>query len=166
MLGRLVGAGSKVPPESEDLQKLLTTPLETLALKVLKLENFPPLMATLRYVPRKRVAMQLLRSVVDVSGSQVDSVKMCEQLLTFISPLIQDEDDTPQNTSNGGGNNNNTMDEFTMEQRLVSRLIALIEHPDTDVVFNIANLARKAFRKGGFKTNSLYLKHYRLDIFV
>jgi len=159
VLGRLVGAGSKVPPESEDLvQKLLTTPLETLALKVLKLENFPPLMATLRYVPRKSVAMQLLRSVVDVAVSQVDSVKMCEQLLTFISPLIRDEDDTPQNTSNGesggdksDGNNNNNADEFTMEQRLVSRLIALIEHPDTDVVFNIYNLARKAFRKGGLK---------------
>jgi hypothetical protein len=107
--------------------------------------------------------MQLLRSVVDVAGSQVDSVKMCEQLLTFISPLIRDEDDTPQSAGgneNGGdkddsanndNNNNNTVDEFTMEQRLVSRLIALIEHPDTDVVFNIYNLARKAFRKGGLK---------------
>ena len=135
------------------MQKLLTTPLETLALKVLKLENFPTLMATLRFMPRKSVAINILRSVVD-AGSQVNSVKMCEQLLTFISPLIRDEEDTPQGNasdSGDGDDEDSSGDDFKTEQRLVSRLIALIEHADTDVVFQIYNLARKAFRKGGLR---------------
>lgn len=159
VLGRLVGAGSKVPAESEEfVQTLLTTPLETLSLNVLKLEKFAPLMATLPFAPRKNVAVQMLRAVVDVEGSRVDSLKMCEQLLTFISPLVRDEDDTPainmgeQLSDDGEGSDaDGSPDEFTVEQRLVSRLVALFENEDTDVLFQIYNLARKAFGKGGMR---------------
>jgi vacuolar protein sorting-associated protein 35 len=157
VLGRLVGAGSKVPPESEDLVKqLLTTPLETLALAVLQLKNFAPLMATLRFIPRKAVAVQMLRAVVDVDGSRVDSVDMCEQLLTFISPLVVDEEDTPSalkevEERSDQMDDEDEVDEFTVEQQLVSRLVALFENDDTDVLFNVYNLARKAFGKGGMR---------------
>ena len=54
---------------------------------------------------------------------------MCEQLLTFISPLIRDEEDTPQGNaseSGDGDDEESSGDDFKTEQRLVSRLIALI----------------------------------------
>ena len=100
----------------------------------------------------------------------MNSVKMCEQLLTFISPSDSRRGGHSQGNaseSGDGDDEESSGDDFKTEQRLISRLIALIEHDDTDVVFQIYNLARKAFRKGGLRRIQFTLvskytrKHYK-----
>lgn len=122
------------------LVQLLTLPQDSLALAVLQLNNYPKLMGFLSFGNRKEVAAKLLRSVLSAHPA-LDTIDIVSRLLTFLGPLVKDEDDTPPEADEG--------DAFETEQRLVARTVHLMKSADTDVLFRIYGTARKFFGHGG-----------------
>jgi len=120
--------------------QLLTLPQDQLALTVLQLNNYPKLMGFLAFSNRKDVAVKLLRSVL-AAKPVLDSMDIVTRLLTFLGPLVKDEDDTPPEAESD--------DTFESEQKLVARLVHLMQNDDTDVLFRIYGTARKFFGHGG-----------------
>lgn len=146
-LKRLVGADESLPSESVRLVvQLLTAPLEALSLATLQLEHYPSLLQQLAFEPRKKVAMRLLRAVVD-ANSTLGTTTIVEQLFTFISPLMRDGEDTPQFEEYDDA----SKAQFAAEQRLVGRLVPLMRHENDGELFRIYGIARRAFGKGGLQ---------------
>ena len=138
-------AGERLPEESVRLVvQLLTTPQQVLGLDVLELEHYGKLLEQLEFVPRKKVAMKLLSSIVD-KNSILDTPNMVESLFKFVSPLMKDQKDTIpfEDLSE------NDRSVFATEQRLVGRLISLVRNDDDAQLFQIYTVARKHFGKGG-----------------
>ena len=88
----------------------------------------------------RSVAVKLLRSVLS-SRARLDSEDITARLLTFLAPLVRDEDDTPT------ADDDNSQD-FVDEQRLMARLVHLMRHDDTDKQFRIYGTARRFFGHG------------------
>jgi len=138
-------AGERLPEESVRLVvQLLTTPQQVLGLDVLELEHYGKLLEQLEFVPRKKVAMKLLSSIVD-KNSILDTPNMVESLFKFVSPLMKDQKDTIP-FEDLSENDRNV---FATEQRLVGRLISLVRNDDDAQLFQIYTVARKHFGKGG-----------------
>jgi vacuolar protein sorting-associated protein 35 len=125
------------------VEKLLTVPLESLSLQVLNLEHYPELMQFLHWESRKAVAKKLLKVVLD-TNTPLDDVDMVGKLFAFIRPLVKDDSDTPTD-------DDFDEEEFQEEQLLVARLVSLMHHDDTDILFKIYGVARKHFGQGGVK---------------
>ena len=109
--------------------KLLQLPQDTFALNVLQLNNYPKLMRFLVFSSRRAVAVKLLRSVL-ASDAKLDSVDVTSRLLTFLAPLVKDEDDTPADEEDNA-------EAFKEEQRLMAALVHLMRHDDTDTQFRV-----------------------------
>ena len=163
-----------------ELEKMLSIPLEKLALKCLQLEHYSDLIGFLPRANHRQVAMTLLQAV-DKVGTAPQSVKELEELFAVIQPLIRDEQN-PQHsmppmhqpnvahTANlmanlgvGGGagppgvqqgvvavypNNPEQIKMIEMENSLVCKLVHLMNHEDTDFVFEMLSVARKHISEG------------------
>jgi vacuolar protein sorting-associated protein 35 len=139
------GSDIHLPEESVRLVvQLLTTPQQVLGLEVLDLEHYGKLLEHLEFLPRKKVAMKLLRSVVD-KNSTLNTPLMVESLFKFVAPLMKDQNDTIPYEDLV----ETDREQFAAEQRLVGRLIALMRHDDDAQLFQIYTVARKHFGKGG-----------------
>jgi vacuolar protein sorting-associated protein 35 len=79
-----------------ELEKLLSIPLESLALKVLEFEQYSQLIGFLPWAHRREVSVKMLKAVDNV-GTAPQSVKEIEQLFAVIEPLVRD-----QNIPNNG----------------------------------------------------------------
>lgn len=119
---------------------LLTLPQDTFALNVLQLNNYPKLMTFLVFNSRRSVAVKLLRSVL-ASRAKLDTEDVTARLLTFLAPLVRDEDDTPTAEAD-------SKEDFEEEQRLMARLVHLMRNDDTDKQFRIYGTARRFFGHG------------------
>lgn len=199
--GIVVGGGTKRSTELDmeevaisELEKLLSVPLDQMALKVLELPDFSSLLAFLPWENRRKVAVSMIKAVV--SGGDKTKVKEVaeeEQLFAIIAPLLRDKGAAmPASSlyeprmdeggslisrtanlmgtlgispsmmagdsmyaSNAGemharlGGDPVRVAQFRDEQELVAKLVNVLDHEDTDVVYQMLNVARKHINSGG-----------------
>jgi len=131
-----------LPQEAVDaLLRVLSLPLDKLALQVLQLPRYADCMSALPWQPQKMLACDLLRAAL-AANAGLNSVEEVEQLFVLAEPLLRD-----QHTS-GEQENSQIVEE---EQLLVARLVHLMKHDNTDTLFAIYMCARKHFGQGGVK---------------
>jgi vacuolar protein sorting-associated protein 35 len=136
---------AQLPEDSVRLVvQLLTTPQQVLGLEVLTLKHYSKLQEQLGFVPRKKVAMKLLRSITEKSAT-LDTPERLESLFAFVAPLMKDQPDTVPYDELSDPEKGT----FATEQRLVGRLISLMRNDDDAQLFQIYTVARKHFGKGG-----------------
>jgi vacuolar protein sorting-associated protein 35 len=123
--------------------ELLSSPLRTLGLGVLEMEHYTTLMSYLSFSTRKQVALSMVKAIVE-EKKPISSVEAATRLFNFISPLIKDEDDTPESE----GNDKET---FAAEQQSVARLVHMIQTDDLDKEVQILTAMRNFFGQGGPK---------------
>jgi hypothetical protein len=80
------------PVATKELEKLLSIPLEELALGVLTLDHYSDLIAFLPWSNRRELALNMLESVIG-SGKPPESVKEIEELFSVIAPVLRSEHD-------------------------------------------------------------------------
>ena len=114
-----------------ELEKILSLPLEELALGVLDLEHYSELLELLPWENRKQVATQLLE-VLDESGAAISTVAELDQLFSIITPLLRNS------PINGGGVNISEKD-----KDLIAKVIHIIYNEDTDLHFEVLNAAKR-----------------------
>jgi len=134
---RFTGGNKLSGPAAEQVMELLACPFKTLSLSVLEMEQFPTLLGFLNFQTRKKVSMEIIKSVIEGENA-LSTVEAVNHLFGTISPLLKDEEDTP--TEEG----RNT-EAFTHEQHQVCRLIHKIRNDDTDVEFQILQTMRSFF---------------------
>ena len=154
-----------------ELEKLLSIPLETLALRVLELEHYSSLITFLPWANRREVAMNMLRAVEN-AGTTPRSVKEITELFGVIEPVLRDENSSqlmanqevaarastlmaglgvqtqssyPSFSDNDTTNGRNT----SKEDALVSKLVHLLDHDDPDTLFEMLNVAKQHILLGG-----------------
>jgi vacuolar protein sorting-associated protein 35 len=157
-----------------ELEKLLSIPLDSLALKVLELSHYSELIGFLPWNNRRQVAITLLQAV-DNAGSTPKSVQEIEELFGAIEPVIRDEFSVPEanvdpdvtartaglmaglgvspttQSSFGGSfteNDPERVKEAAKLTALVSKLVHLLGHDDTDTLYEMLGVARKHIKKG------------------
>jgi len=122
------------------LVKLLTIPLETLSVQVLKLNNFPTIMNYMKFSNKRTVALKICKAVIK-EGSHLSNFETVDQLLEFIQPLLVDDDGGKEEAY-----------EFEEGQEIVARLVNLVYHKsDQNTYFEILLKFKKVFAKGGLK---------------
>eukprot|EP00566_Odontella_aurita_P002104 CAMPEP_0113543468 /NCGR_PEP_ID=MMETSP0015_2-20120614/10174_1 /TAXON_ID=2838 /ORGANISM="Odontella" /LENGTH=1074 /DNA_ID=CAMNT_0000443629 /DNA_START=285 /DNA_END=3508 /DNA_ORIENTATION=- /assembly_acc=CAM_ASM_000160 len=189
--GRVIPPRRKLDDAAVDeLEKLLSIPLDSLALKVLELEHYSDLLTFLPWDNRRQVAVVMLKAV-ETSGQPLTDIGQIEELFSIITPLIHDEGAEGSGVSSdvaslGGGDGgvNRTADlmgalgvskqsstlssaggtsfsendpasnpaaaaAFLEEQVLVAKLVHLLDHDDTDVLFEMLGVAYRHLRGGG-----------------
>lgn len=159
-----------------ELEKLLSIPLEKLALKCLRLEHYGELISFLPWANRRQVAIALLEAV-DNMGTTPESVDELEQLFQVIQPLVRDEaSQTPTGMPNqyqadmtratnlmanlgvspnqpvygmpGVSLGPEHLKQVQMENALVCKLVHLIDNENTDHVYEQLCVARKHLEGG------------------
>lgn len=140
------GAHVNVPPTPiplddraiDELEKLLSLPLEELALGVLELRHYSQLLSLLPPENRRKLAVSLLK-VLRTSGEKISSLNTLNELFSIITPLLQDN---AVSTSGAIAS--------SVDQGLVSRVFHAIFHEDTDAHFEMLQAAhRKVLQCGG-----------------
>jgi vacuolar protein sorting-associated protein 35 len=156
-----------------ELEKLLSIPLDTLALKVLQLEHYGDLLGCLPWENRRDVGMTMLRAIVSSGGSPPKSVKELEELFGIIAPVFREEHAVPPKEhtarevdllkglgvvtaaeSFGPIAEDAPVDAERASERqegcnLVSKLVHMLDHEDTDVAFQMLCVARSHLSMGG-----------------
>eukprot|EP00804_Cyclotella_cryptica_P006993 CCRYP_007125-RC/>CCRYP_007125-RC protein AED:0.18 eAED:0.18 QI:1459/1/1/1/0.66/0.5/4/1187/1088 len=174
-----------------ELEKLLSVPLDQIALKVLNIPEFSSLLSFLPWENRRKVATSMLKAVVSGGDdTKVKNVSEEEQIFAIIAPLLRDEGFAPPGMydnrveeggslisrtanlmgtlgispsimsgdsmfaggsthSKGYGNDPAKIAQFREEQTLVAKLVHVLEHEDTDVTYQMLNVARKYLQPGG-----------------
>ena len=161
----------------EELEKLLSIPLDSLALRVLELEHYSDLLTFLPWDNRRQVAIVMLNAVL-TSGKSLSDLGQIEEMFSIVAPLIQDEP-TGGGASGGGadGGVNRTADlmgalgvgsapgsdsfdgsgadpnssGFVEEQILLGKLVHLLSSDDSDTAYEMLAVARRHLKQGGKK---------------
>jgi vacuolar protein sorting-associated protein 35 len=137
-----------------ELEKLLSIPLDTLGLTVLELDHYGALISFLPRPSRREVGMNMLKAV-DKLGSTPRSVKEIEELFAVIQPLLSDGTARQVGGPPGPHGSFNEMEsavnaaDMVKEGALVSKLVHLLHHEDTDVYYDMLNVARNHISQGG-----------------
>jgi vacuolar protein sorting-associated protein 35 len=147
-----------------ELQKLLSIPLESLALRVLELHHYSDLLACLPWEHRRDVGMAMLHSIVISGGSPPKTPQELEDFFNIVAPVFREEQAVPhqerterasallqglgvsatQESFGPTREEGATMEgpELQEEVNLVSKLIHMLDHEDTDVAFEMLVVAR------------------------
>lgn len=137
----------------DELEKLLSLPLEELALGLLELHHYSELLSLLPWDNRKNVAVSLLK-VLDSSGETISSLNEMNQLFAIITPLLRN------NPITGAGINVPPAD-----LALVPKVFHIIYNEDTDVHFEmLSSLKRQISECGGTSTNLVPLFYATLKL--
>jgi len=169
-----------------ELEKLLSIPVESFALRVLELDHYVELVGFLPWANRRAVAKSMLEAV-DKAGAPPKSTKQIQQLFSVIEPLTRSENatispapvqqtptehatalmsglgvsapTTPVVTLAFGdlSNEGPMTPEVDKECALVSKLVQLLEHENTDVVYEMLSIAREQIRRGSSPRGSRVL---------
>lgn len=154
-----------------ELEKLLSIPLDSLALRVLELDQYSLLISFLPWENRREVAISMLRAV-DKVGPVPMNIPDAEQLFRVIEPLLRDERaaylGNTAGTMNGptilhphqqpipgvGGAFGFPGDpvrwtKIQHENSHVSKLIHLMHHEDTHIAFGLLEVARNRITQPG-----------------
>ena len=161
----------------EELEKLLSIPLDSLALRVLELEHYSNLLTFLPWDNRRQVAAVMLNAVL-TSGKTLNDLDQIEEMFSIVAPLIQDEATHGGGSGGGGadggvsrtadlmgalgvgsgnggfdgGGADPTSSGFVEEQILLGKLVHLLHSDDTDTAYEMLAVARRHLREGGQKS--------------
>ena len=154
-----------------ELERLLSIPLESLGMKVLELDHYSELIAFLPWENRREVAMNMLRAV-DNLGYVPKSVNEIDQLFNVVEPVLMSQlpGEMPtqgsalvhaSNLMSGLGiagsppkfhavhsEDSGRASQLNKEIAAVSKLVYLLNHENTDVLFEMLGLAKKHICKG------------------
>jgi vacuolar protein sorting-associated protein 35 len=123
------------------LVKLLSIPLESLSMAVLSMNHYPTLMKYMKFGNRRTVALRIVKAVIG-DKKYLTQLKVIEQLIDFIMPLLQDDKDSEAEEPY----------EFEEGQEAVAKLIHLAYHKtNSDIYFEILLKFKREFVKGGVK---------------
>ena len=134
----------------DELEKLLSIPLDSLALRVLELESYADLVAFLPWDNRRQVAAVLLNAVL-TNGNELTDLTQIEELFCIITPLVRDDpggDGMARDGSMAGGGSEGTGAGIG-EAALVAKLVHLLRNDDTDMAYEMLTLARRHLAEGG-----------------
>ena len=139
---KLAPAGSTAmrPPCRSLLLQLAEDPLERYpsVLTALELKNWPRLCSLLALDAQKRVANLLLAKVSE-QGALVRAVDKCDELLTFIAPLLHDDPSRPVAEEDAALGD----EELSYELSPLSASLFALTHTDTDEHSRILSAARR-----------------------
>jgi len=132
------------------IEALLSSPLSTLALRVLEIPSYVKLMSYLPWGNWKEVAATLLRSVIS-TNCPLNELDQVEQLFKTITPLLRDRDPAAAAATldEEDGSPAPVSAQMRADQTLVARIPHLIDAEDTDIQLQIFVLARTHFTTGG-----------------
>ena len=123
------------------LVKLLSIPLDTLSIAVLRMHHYPALMDYMKFTNKRTVALRICKAVIK-DNRLIESSKTVDQLLDFIRPLLIDDEQ--------GGKEEPY--EFEEGQESVARIVHMIYHKsNNDIYFDLLMKFKKIFQKGGIK---------------
>jgi vacuolar protein sorting-associated protein 35 len=176
---------------TKELEKLLSIPLDELALGVLTLDHYANLIGFLPWANRRQLALTMLEAV-NKAGTSPESVKEIEELFSVIAPVLRDERDMAPGQNNMAAQNP-SMDrttnlmaglgvspqlmgngaygqpgpgfpppqedpQYRKDAALVSKLIHLLNHENTDVQFEMLSVARHHLNAGKIeRTGTAYM---------
>jgi hypothetical protein len=162
---------------TKELEKLLSFPLDDLGLGVLTLEHYSELIAFLPWANRRQVALTMLEAISN-KGTPPESIKELEELFTVIAPVLRNEQDAaptspqtpgavdrtanlmaglgvaPTSQQPGFQNQMSSSQESPEDAAVVSKLIHLLNHQDTDVVYEMLTVARNHLSSGRANTSA------------
>ena len=124
-----------------EICNLLTISLNILGLKVLELRGFTGILKLIPWQYQRQIALKFLKSVCQ-SGVTLSSVEHVENLFATIAPLLK------ENSSSavlGLEDQYVTSPSFQQDQHYISKVIHILEHDDTDILFKMYSIARKSF---------------------
>jgi Vacuolar protein sorting-associated protein 35 len=149
----IVGAAALDDASVAELEKLLSIPLDTLALKVLEFESYSRLIGFLPWQNRREVAITMLKAV-ESSGSVLNTIKDVEQLFKVIEPLVRDESTfdfssmQQHHATSGIIQHSLYMDpvrhnKVKEENCYVAKLLNTLDHSDTNIVYEMLRHAKQ-----------------------
>lgn len=161
-----------------ELEKLLSIPLDSLALRALELEQYSGLIGFLPWANRREVAITMLKAVEN-AGSTPKNVEDIERLFKAIEPLVHDEHTTtnnlvagltgqvnyhPQAVPSPSYNDTEPIRQYVdpvqlkkvqQENSHVAKLVHLLNHDDTDTVFEMLQVAKNHITQVGSGPNRI-----------
>ena len=122
---------------------------------VLDLANFDHVVDVLNFKNRRDVAMSLCSTAVQ-TGVKITSLERVARLFDIIAPLVRDVEDTPSDKAQIY--TIEPEEEFAEEQRLVCRVIHLIDSDDMPMLMKMYSGVRKQLGQGGTQRMAHTLK--------
>ena len=127
--------------------KLLAVPLES-NMSIFSMTNFPELMRYLDYASRATLSLRIIDSLVSKSSSvKLDNSERVSALMDFIRPLLEDSPDAGEYDQY----------QFEYEQASVCKLLFIISTNDPQNMYDILNVLKNTFLKGGIKRQKFTL---------
>ena len=121
--------------------KLLAVPLES-NMSIFSMGNFPELMRYLDYASRATLSLRIIDSLVsEKSLVKLDNSERVSALMDFIRPLLEDSPDAGEYDQY----------QFEYEQASVCKLLFVIQTSDPQNMYDILNVMKNTFIKGGLK---------------
>lgn len=124
----------------KSLVKLLTLPLDSLSIAVLRMDEFPKLMKYLPLTKRRIVALKICQAVTN-SAIPLVNMEMVRQIMDFVDPLLREAKELADLDPT----------EFEEEQHLVARLPHLVHNENPDLAFEMLESLKVQFLEGGIK---------------
>lgn len=137
------------------LVKLLSIPLDTLSLRILEMPQYPMLLKYMAFSSRRTVSLRIVKAVFK-SKRKLDNLEIVNQLLSFIEPLLKDDDDGAEEVE---------AYEFEEEQESVAKMLHLISNDDLDSYYNILQRFKKELVQGGIKRMKYTMPSYIFNLF-
>ena len=112
-------------------------------------------MKYMAYNGRKTVALRIVKAVFKAKR-MLDNLEIVEQLLSFIDPLMRDDEE---------GEDDTEPYEFEEEQESVAKMLQLIWNEDLDLYYEILQRFKKELVQGGIKRMKYTLPSYIFNLY-
>ena len=123
------------------VRKLLSVPLES-NMSIFELYSFPEIMRYLDYASRATLSLRIIDSLVNPNSQvSLNTVQKVSSLMDFIRPLLEDSPDAGEIDQY----------QFEIEQSSVCKLLFIIKTDDPQTMYDILNVFKNTFVKGGLK---------------
>ena len=127
--------------------RLLSVPLES-NMSIFSMNTFPELMRYLDYASRATLSLRIIDSLVNESSTvKLDNSEKVSALMDFIRPLLEDSPDAGEYDQY----------QFEYEQASVCKLLFIISTNDPQNMYDILNVLKNTFLKGGIKRQKFTL---------
>ncbi len=127
--------------------KLLAVPLES-SMSIFAMGSFPELMRYLDYASRATLSLRIIDSLVSENSTvKLDGSEKVSALLDFIRPLLEDSPDAGEYDQI----------QFEYEQNSVCKILFILSTEDPQTMYDILNVLKNAFIKGGLKRQKFTL---------
>ena len=127
--------------------RLLAVPLES-SMSIFAMGNYPELMRYLDYASRATLSLRIIDSLVSPSCKvKLDNSERVSSLMDFIRPLLEDSPDAGEYDPY----------QFEYEQASVCKLLFIISTSDPQNMYDILNVMKNTYMKGGVKRQKFTL---------